>query len=378
MMRGEAPIAPAVASKLLDALRTGGLPTRGGGGVPVSAAGEMALTRRESEILQLVASGLSNKEIANELTITEGTVKNHVHNALEKLHLTNRVQAAAYAVRQGLRAETPDQPARTCHGWPTRDRGAMCPEPPNRPDRASPPATSPPSDIQTDGQLGVQHDGWASTRGPPSIARTGLGLPVEREPGVAGRGPRPRAVQPSPHGRGPRPNARRASPARGGGGRRVGAQRRRCRPRARAGRDHRGGGRGARRRPTSSGGPTARLSSTWTSPPPPPGRLRREALSTRPDDFLASLRSAVARVIECGGGYDSDIGTQPSGRLGLGFGVRMDPQDRTPTSSRAPDLLQTPMPRRRALLFLGAGVLADGGRARARSSRPAAPWRPSR
>ena len=102
VMRGEAPIAPAVASKLLEALRTGGIPSRGGGGVPVSAPGENALTRRESEILQLVANGLSNKEIANELTITEGTVKNHVHNSLEKLHLTNRVQAAAYAVRQGL------------------------------------------------------------------------------------------------------------------------------------------------------------------------------------------------------------------------------------------------------------------------------------
>jgi DNA-binding NarL/FixJ family response regulator len=45
---------------------------------------------------------MSNKEIANELTITEGTVKNHVHNSLEKLHLTNRVQAAAYAVRLGF------------------------------------------------------------------------------------------------------------------------------------------------------------------------------------------------------------------------------------------------------------------------------------
>jgi len=101
VMRGEAPIAPAVASKLLDALRTGGLPARGGGGMS-PASGDTALTRRESEILQLVADGLSNKEIANELTITEGTVKNHVHNALEKLHLTNRVQAAAYAVRQGL------------------------------------------------------------------------------------------------------------------------------------------------------------------------------------------------------------------------------------------------------------------------------------
>ncbi|MFN8630581.1 MAG: response regulator transcription factor [Chloroflexota bacterium] len=100
VMRGEAPIAPAVASTLLDALRTGGIPARGA--APLPAANEMSLTRRESEILQLVASGLSNKEIANELTITEGTVKNHVHNALEKLHLTNRVQAAAYAVRQGL------------------------------------------------------------------------------------------------------------------------------------------------------------------------------------------------------------------------------------------------------------------------------------
>jgi DNA-binding NarL/FixJ family response regulator len=101
VMRGESPIAPAVASKLLEALRTGGMPPRGGSTATITG-GDIALTRRESEILQLVADGLSNKEIANELTITEGTVKNHVHNALEKLHLTNRVQAAAYAVRQGL------------------------------------------------------------------------------------------------------------------------------------------------------------------------------------------------------------------------------------------------------------------------------------
>jgi two-component system nitrate/nitrite response regulator NarL len=103
VMRGEAPIAPAVASKLLEALRTGGMPPRGHAAAP---AEDSVLTRRESEILELVANGLSNKEIANELSITEGTVKNHVHNALEKLHLTNRVQAAAYAVRKGL--ATPD------------------------------------------------------------------------------------------------------------------------------------------------------------------------------------------------------------------------------------------------------------------------------
>jgi two-component system nitrate/nitrite response regulator NarL len=105
VMRGEAPIAPAVASKLLDALRTGGIPARGSSGGP--APEDTVLTRRESEVLQLVASGMSNKEIANELTITEGTVKNHVHNALEKLHLTNRVQAAAYAVRQGYANQEP-------------------------------------------------------------------------------------------------------------------------------------------------------------------------------------------------------------------------------------------------------------------------------
>jgi two-component system, NarL family, nitrate/nitrite response regulator NarL len=104
VMRGEAPIAPAVASKLLDALRTGGIPARG---QAVPAPQDTVLTRRESEILQLVAAGMSNKEIASELTITEGTVKNHVHNALEKLHLTNRVQAAAYAVRQGYANREP-------------------------------------------------------------------------------------------------------------------------------------------------------------------------------------------------------------------------------------------------------------------------------
>jgi len=104
VMRGEAPIAPAVATRLLEALRTGGVPSR----TQAQAAQDTVLTRRESEILQLVADGLSNKEIANELSITEGTVKNHVHNALEKLHLTNRVQAAAYAVRLGY--GTPDAP----------------------------------------------------------------------------------------------------------------------------------------------------------------------------------------------------------------------------------------------------------------------------
>jgi DNA-binding NarL/FixJ family response regulator len=109
VMRGEAPIAPAIAHKLLDALREG--PPR-----PHAAAaprdGDVALTRREQEILQLVAAGLSNKEIASQLVITEGTVKNHVHNALEKLHLSNRTQAAAYTVAQGMAIPRPPEPER--------------------------------------------------------------------------------------------------------------------------------------------------------------------------------------------------------------------------------------------------------------------------
>jgi two-component system NarL family response regulator len=60
------------------------------------------LTRREMEILGLVAHGLSNKQIAAELVISQNTVKNHVRNILEKLRLRSRAEAAAFAVRAKL------------------------------------------------------------------------------------------------------------------------------------------------------------------------------------------------------------------------------------------------------------------------------------
>lgn len=60
------------------------------------------LTERETEILKLVAQGLGNKEIGSELHISENTVKTHVRHILEKLNLSNRAEAAAYAVRAGL------------------------------------------------------------------------------------------------------------------------------------------------------------------------------------------------------------------------------------------------------------------------------------
>lgn len=97
VMRNETPISPAVAGRLLRDLQAGGARPR-----VASPASEAQVTRRELEILRLVAEGLSNKEIGKKLSITEGTVKNHVHNALEKLHMDNRIQAAAYIVRQGL------------------------------------------------------------------------------------------------------------------------------------------------------------------------------------------------------------------------------------------------------------------------------------
>jgi two-component system, NarL family, response regulator LiaR len=60
------------------------------------------LTNREMEILRLIARGLSNSEIADDLVISENTVKGHVSNILSKLHLADRTQAAVFAWEQGL------------------------------------------------------------------------------------------------------------------------------------------------------------------------------------------------------------------------------------------------------------------------------------
>lgn len=98
VMRDEAALSPGIAGRLLGQIRGGAVASK----VPDAEPETRALTKRELEVLRLVADGLGNKEIASALFITEGTVKNHVHNALEKLQLENRTQAAAYIVRQGL------------------------------------------------------------------------------------------------------------------------------------------------------------------------------------------------------------------------------------------------------------------------------------
>jgi len=66
------------------------------------------LTNREVEIVKLLPKGLTNKEMAETLFVTDNTVKVHVKNILEKLQLRNRQQVAAYAIQQGLVTEITD------------------------------------------------------------------------------------------------------------------------------------------------------------------------------------------------------------------------------------------------------------------------------
>ncbi|WP_258202514.1 response regulator [Paenibacillus endoradicis] len=68
---------------------------------PTASDENHPLTTREQQILQLVAKGNSNRDIATELNISEHTVKNHLKNILQKLHLSNRVQLTRYAYEQG-------------------------------------------------------------------------------------------------------------------------------------------------------------------------------------------------------------------------------------------------------------------------------------
>ena len=88
---GHAPLSPAVASRVVEQLANGGRPRAAD-----------VLTPRELEVLQLIAQGRSNKRIALELGVAEKTVKTHVGHVLAKLDLSDRTQAALYAVREGL------------------------------------------------------------------------------------------------------------------------------------------------------------------------------------------------------------------------------------------------------------------------------------
>jgi len=91
--QGEAVINPRVAARLVQEVR---------GSRDVTPNPFTELTEREMEVLHLIADGLSNARIAEQLVISEKTVKGHVSNILGKLHLADRTQAAVYAWREGI------------------------------------------------------------------------------------------------------------------------------------------------------------------------------------------------------------------------------------------------------------------------------------
>jgi DNA-binding NarL/FixJ family response regulator len=101
VVQGEAPVSRLMAARLLEEFSRHRRQTESA--PPFSAP----LTEREKDVLEHVALGRSNKEIASALGITENTAKNHLKNILEKLHLENRVQAATFALRTGLDRKPP-------------------------------------------------------------------------------------------------------------------------------------------------------------------------------------------------------------------------------------------------------------------------------
>jgi ATP/maltotriose-dependent transcriptional regulator MalT len=98
LQRGEAALTRRTAARLLRGFAT--LSQEGSGQ-------REALTEREVALLQLVASGLSNRAVAAQLSISENTVKYHMRNILQKLGVQNRTEAVACALRLGLIEQEP-------------------------------------------------------------------------------------------------------------------------------------------------------------------------------------------------------------------------------------------------------------------------------
>ena len=100
---GEAPLSQGLATKILEEF------ARVSRGKGTQGNDRDTLTSREQEVLQLVTEGKTNREIADVLFIAESTVNFHMKNILSKLHLRNRAEAVAYALRSGLvKVTSPD------------------------------------------------------------------------------------------------------------------------------------------------------------------------------------------------------------------------------------------------------------------------------
>ncbi len=98
--RGEAVLDSKVASRLMHEYRDD---------TNESMQAYMQLTNREQEVLELIAKGLSNAQIAEHLVISEKTVKSHVSNILSKLHFADRTQVAVFAWKEGIMKKDPSE-----------------------------------------------------------------------------------------------------------------------------------------------------------------------------------------------------------------------------------------------------------------------------
>ena len=105
--QGESLIHPSVATKILAEFSQ-----LSGGKGKRAAKAKQELTAREIGILQQVAEGKTNKEIASDLNLSEKTIKNHVRNIFHKLHVYDRTQAAFHALRKGLIKLNPEKGGR--------------------------------------------------------------------------------------------------------------------------------------------------------------------------------------------------------------------------------------------------------------------------
>ena len=94
-------LAPEIAGKLVGSLKVGDQPK-------APEPSDIDLTKRELEVLNLIANGATNREIAGQLFVSEGTVKNHVSNILNRLGLRDRMQAALFAIEHNLVSRSRD------------------------------------------------------------------------------------------------------------------------------------------------------------------------------------------------------------------------------------------------------------------------------
>jgi len=98
--RGESRLTPQIARKVLDQFRLLPEPAHTRDTDAASAESSSALNDKEARVLQLIAEGMTNKQIANIVFLAEGTVKNYVSRIMEKLHAKSRTELAVMAVRQ--------------------------------------------------------------------------------------------------------------------------------------------------------------------------------------------------------------------------------------------------------------------------------------